>query len=115
MRAPRERRAGRAAGALAVLATTAVVGGCGSGTHNTTRAAAVGTAAQTSPARQLQQSFTGIVKAVAPEVVQIQTDSGLGSGIVLDGRGDIVTNAHVVTGARSIAVTLASEGQHPAA
>jgi S1-C subfamily serine protease len=33
---------------------------------------------------------------VAPSVVQIETGSGLGSGIVYDDRGDIVTNAHVV-------------------
>jgi S1-C subfamily serine protease len=71
-------------------------------------------AAQTSSARELQQSFINVVKTVSPEVVQIQTDSGLGSGVVFDGKGDIVTNAHVVTGARTISVTLANEGQHPA-
>jgi S1-C subfamily serine protease len=54
------------------------------------------------------------VKTVSPEVVQIQTDSGLGSGVVFDGKGDIVTNAHVVTGARSISVMLAGGDRHPA-
>jgi len=54
------------------------------------------------------------VRSVSPTVVQIQTDSGLGSGVVFDGNGNIVTNAHVVTGARTISVTLASAGRHPA-
>jgi S1-C subfamily serine protease len=98
---------------VAVVAICALAG-CGSSTHKAIPAAAVGTASQGSPAKQLEQSFTSVVKAVSPEVVQIQTDSGLGSGIVFDGKGDIVTNAHVVTGARTISVTLATEGQHPA-
>jgi putative serine protease PepD len=33
---------------------------------------------------------------VLPSVVEIRTSSGLGSGVVFDGHGDIVTNAHVV-------------------
>jgi S1-C subfamily serine protease len=99
---------------VAALAVIAGLAGCGSSAQNTTPVASVAKAPQGSPARQLQQSFTSIVKGVSPEVVQIQTDSGLGSGIVFDRNGDIVTNAHVVTGARTISVTLASEGQHPA-
>jgi putative serine protease PepD len=38
-------------------------------------------------------------------VVQIETNEGLGSGIVLDGKGNIVTNAHVVGKARTFRVT----------
>jgi S1-C subfamily serine protease len=112
MRPLREHPAPWAARTVAVLAASAALAGCGSSSHNA--ATAVAPAAQSSPVRQLQQSFTSVVKTVSPEVVQIQTDSGLGSGIVFDGKGDIVTNAHVVTGARTISVTLASEGQHPA-
>lgn len=37
-----------------------------------------------------------MIRRVAPSVVQISTPQGLGSGIVLDDRGDVVTNAHVV-------------------
>jgi S1-C subfamily serine protease len=66
------------------------------------------------PAKALQQQFTNVVKTVSPEVVQIQTDGGLGSGIVFDSNGNVVTNAHVVTGARTLAVTLAAGGQHQA-
>jgi S1-C subfamily serine protease len=46
--------------------------------------------------------------------VQIETDSGLGSGIVFDGNGNVVTNAHVVTGAHTISVMLAAGGRRPA-
>ena len=48
-----------------------------------------------------------VVKATQPEVVQIRTDSGLGSGVTFDSKGDIVTNNHVVAGATSLEVTLA--------
>ena len=37
-----------------------------------------------------------VVQAVSPSVVQIQTPQDLGSGVVFDARGDVVTNAHVV-------------------
>jgi putative serine protease PepD len=62
----------------------------------------------------LQQEFRSVVKTVSPEVVQIQTNTGLGSGVVFDGKGDIVTNAHVVTGAQTLSVTLSTGARHPA-
>jgi len=114
MTAPSEHPRWRAAGGAAVLAAAAALAACGSSAHNTTPAGAVGTAPQGSAATQLQQRFVSVVKSVSPEVVQIQTESGLGSGIVYDGKGDIVTNAHVVTGAQSISVALPTEGQHRA-
>jgi S1-C subfamily serine protease len=54
--------------------------------------------------RQLEQ----VVKTVLPSVVQINTDMGLGSGVVYDTKGDIVTNDHVVTGAHRLQVTTPS-------
>jgi putative serine protease PepD len=105
--------------AVAAVVLVASVAGCGSSGQTSSGStaapvASVRTAAAGSAASQLQQQFAGIVKAVAPEVVQIQTESGLGSGVVFDDKGDIVTNAHVVTGAQSISVTLSSGGKHPA-
>jgi S1-C subfamily serine protease len=47
-------------------------------------------------AQTLQSRFVSTVKAVSPSVVEVQTPVGLGSGVVLDGEGDIVTNNHVV-------------------
>ncbi len=43
-----------------------------------------------------------------PSVVEIQTSSGLGSGVVFDSKGDIVTNAHVVGTATTFRVLLPS-------
>ncbi len=47
----------------------------------------------------LEQQFVAVVKQTQPSVAQIQTDQGLGSGVLFDANGDIVTNAHVVSGA----------------
>jgi S1-C subfamily serine protease len=49
---------------------------------------------------QLQSEFIKLVQDVGPSVVMIQTSSGLGSGIVYDAQGDIVTNNHVVAGSQ---------------
>ena len=43
-----------------------------------------------------QRAVTAVVHEVSPSVVQIQSRSGLGSGVVFDRDGDIVTNNHVV-------------------
>ncbi len=55
----------------------------------------------------LQQDFVGVVAKVNPSVVVIEASSGLGSGIIYDSRGDIVTNAHVTAGSKTFKVTLA--------
>ena len=46
----------------------------------------------------LQAEYHALITAVLPSIVEIDTSSGLGSGIVLDAQGDIATNAHVVSG-----------------
>jgi S1-C subfamily serine protease len=51
------------------------------------------------------QGFANTVSKALPSVVQIKTDVGLGSGIVFDPSGHIVTNAHVVKGASRFQVT----------
>lgn len=58
----------------------------------------------------MEQQFEKVVDAVLPSVVKIQTDQGEGSGVVFDGAGHVVTNAHVVAGAKRIEVTAASGG-----
>ena len=58
--------------------------------------------------RSTQTTYRSIVAHTGPAIVQIETSSGLGSGVVCDNRGDIVTNAHVVGSARRVRVTLAT-------
>lgn len=59
----------------------------------------------------LEQAFERVVRSVSPSVVQIQTQTGLGSGVIFDRDGNVVTNAHVVGTAKSFTVTFASGRQ----
>jgi putative serine protease PepD len=61
-----------------------------------------------------QNAIVKVVKAVSPSVVQIETSEGLGSGVVLDAKGDVVTNAHVVGSAKSFTVTASNGKQYKA-
>jgi putative serine protease PepD len=61
-----------------------------------------------------QQQFVRVVQALSPSVVQIESRLGLGSGVVFDAHGDVVTNAHVVAGANTFTVTLAGGDRHRA-
>jgi S1-C subfamily serine protease len=93
----------RLAAAAIAVASVAALAGCGSGGQST------GSVAQT-----LQSKYVSVVKGVAPSVVLIRTQQDLGSGIVYDSHGDVVTNAHVVAGATKLTVTLAGGRQLPA-
>ncbi len=44
----------------------------------------------------LEQDFTRVVHESLPSIVEIISPSGIGSGVIFDDKGDIVTNAHVV-------------------
>jgi putative serine protease PepD len=63
---------------------------------------------------RLQGAIVNVVRSVSPSVVQIEDRTGLGSGIVFDAAGDIVTNNHVVSGATSFTVTTSSGKRYPA-
>jgi S1-C subfamily serine protease len=52
-----------------------------------------------------QRAITAVVHELSPSVVQIQNSEGLGSGVVFDSNGDIVTNNHVVAGGGPYTVT----------
>jgi S1-C subfamily serine protease len=91
------------AGAVAVAAL--ILGGCSGGVTTTSEPA---TLAQPPPnAQNLEQAYTSMVQRVLPSVVQVTTDHALGSGIVFDTQGNIVTNAHVVGQATKFQVRLA--------
>jgi S1-C subfamily serine protease len=61
----------------------------------------------------LQQAYVDLYKDVSPSVVQISTKVDLGSGIVFNTQGDIVTNNHVADGYKTFEVTLANGKQYP--
>jgi putative serine protease PepD len=90
---------------LAPVALIGLVAGCGGGGNGTSA---------TPPAAAVQQPFVKVVKDVSPQVVQIRTPAGLGSGIAFDNKGDIVTNAHVVGSYRQFRVTLKGGTQRSA-
>ena len=46
-------------------------------------------------AEALEAEFTSVVLAVLPPVVEVTRDGAVGSGVVFDNQGHIVTNAHV--------------------
>jgi len=107
------------------VVVAALVAGAGSGaltttllSHTTTPATANTTPASssttTATSNQSGATAESIYKQVSPSVVTITTTTtgrfgasgqATGSGIVLDTRGDILTNNHVVAGAQSVTVT----------
>src|SRR3954452_14194976 len=93
------------------LAVAALVGFTVNHSSPVATAAPAVQSAGPSVAAQLQADFVNVYRNVAPSVVQIETSAGLGSGIVLDRKGDIVTNAHVVGAATSFTVTTAKGRQ----
>ncbi|MGW4230221.1 S1C family serine protease [Streptomyces sp. NPDC004980] len=66
-------------------------------------------ARQAVPARatgDLEEQYQDVIKDVLPSVVQIAAGDGLGSGIVYDDKGHIVTNAHVVGSEKTFDVSV---------
>jgi S1-C subfamily serine protease len=53
-------------------------------------------------------AFVSAIARVLPSVVEIRTRTGLGSGVVLNAAGDIVTNAHVVGDGAGLEVLLSA-------
>ncbi|MBO2464878.1 S1C family serine protease [Actinomadura violacea] len=95
----------------ALTGTALLLAGCGGGGDGgKARTAAAAPSPSGGGAAQLQQEYEQVVTSVLPSVVKIETDQGEGSGVVYDDKGDIVTNAHVVAGAKQIRVTASSGG-----
>jgi putative serine protease PepD len=100
--------------ALAVLGGVAGVSACGGSDTVKTVTASAPAAAATAGAADLQTAYERVVQRVSPSVVQIQSEDGLGSGIVYDADGHIVTNDHVLGEGRTFTVTLADGAEHKA-
>ena len=102
------------------LATPAEVQQANSPPAAPVAAAATGSGAGAAPSgapvglAQLQTEIRSLVDLVTPSVVQIDTGGGTGSGIITDAGGTVVTNAHVVDGARSLTVTTSDGRAYPA-
>lgn len=80
-----------------------------------------GTAAPTTSVQTNQPIATGselraedLVRLAEPAVVRVETNSGVGSGFVINSDGYIITNNHVVAGARTVTVTLSDGSEEPA-
>jgi len=102
---------GTAAVVIAGCGTRSI--GAGSGSPPVDAAVSTTGSARVAPATTvpggafaLQQAFVDVVAKVRPQVVEISTNVGLGSGVIFDSRGDIVTNDHVVGTAGSFEVNL---------
>ena len=106
---------GAALGSLAALTVSAVLAGCttgqsssaAGGSSGSTTASTGGSASSEADAVALQGAYESVIHGALPSVVQITTKRALGSGIVFDDKGDIVTNAHVVGSATQFQVTYA--------
>jgi len=59
-------------------------------------------------AADLESDYRKVIRDVLPSVVQVQARNDLGSGVVYDGKGHIVTNAHVVGAEKTFQVTTAN-------
>ena len=113
-------------GLLVAVAALTVAGGAGSGAIAATLIAqpTSAAAATASTPTTIQSSSPSSVTAesvyaqVSPGVVTITSVLGngqaIGSGIVLDTKGNILTNAHVIAGARQLQVTLSTGQTVPA-
>jgi putative serine protease PepD len=75
---------------IALAGCTSGGGSDGAASSSTSRQAVA------SGAASLEAAYQQVIDQVLPSVVEIRTSTGLGSGVVYDDQGDIVTNAHVV-------------------
>src|SRR5438105_2606210 len=113
----------------AMLVGGAIVGGIDYARDDTTTKTVITTAADTSGSSKpvtdsssnsavATEDFSALYDSVRPSIVRITTgtssgnpfsnqQSGLGSGIVVDSDGHILTNYHVVTGFNTVTVTFA--------
>ena len=96
----------RHATAVTVVAAGLLLGGCsGSGSEGSDRST---TQAAPGAASDLQDDYQRVIEKVLPSVVQIDASEGLGSGVVYDDEGHVVTNAHVVGKEKTFKVTTAT-------
>jgi S1-C subfamily serine protease len=107
----------RARRATIAIVAAAAIGGSGVAVGAATAAPAATATVASAPAVHLpavadggaRASYADVVRQVLPSVVLISTGEGLGSGVVLDRAGNIVTNAHVAGTATEFKVQVAGD------
>ncbi|GAA2961890.1 S1C family serine protease [Kitasatospora cinereorecta] len=100
-RSGRRRRLPLAAG----VGVLALVCGC-AGPDTSPSGAPARQAVAARAADGLEERYQDVITDVLPSVVQIAAGDGLGSGVVYDDKGHIVTNAHVVAGGKTFDVSV---------
>ncbi|MEU8031625.1 trypsin-like peptidase domain-containing protein [Streptomyces sp. NPDC049099] len=99
----------KAVSAVAPVCCAALAVGCtGSSAPAVQDTAAPARTAVLPAVNELQAQYQKVIKEVLPSVVQIQASHDLGSGVVYDDKGHIVTNAHVVQSEKTFQVTTAN-------
>ena len=119
---PPRRRPGRAGAILLLTLVLALIFGVGlfSGwefTHSSasktiTTSTTATTTTTSSASASLEAAQEAAIAKIEPSVVEIQVTTAqgtqIGSGVIIDSKGDIVTNNHVVNGEQSITVVLSN-------
>jgi putative serine protease PepD len=105
---PRRRRSRHAAALAALVCSLALVSGCSDSGSSSKEEDSTTQAAVPAVDSDLQSDYQRVIEDVLPSVVQIQAGGDLGSGVVYDAAGHIVTNAHVVGAETAFEVTTAN-------
>jgi S1-C subfamily serine protease len=111
-------RTGAIIGLTLLLAVIFVIGGFAGWVFASEKSSTAGTTAPTPTAPTLNTVREAVVAKVEPSVVEVYVTlaqgAALGSGVIIDSRGYIVTNNHVVSGAQTIQVVLSNGTKEPA-
>ncbi|MFJ3642075.1 S1C family serine protease [Streptomyces sp. NPDC090108] len=108
MDASRTRSLTRGAPLAALTCAAVLLASCSEPAPSAKKDTAATRAVLPAAAEDLQNRYQKVIKEVLPSVVQIQASHDLGSGVVFDGQGHIVTNAHVVGQEKTFRVTTAN-------
>ena len=113
---PRQGRGGLRTGAIIglilLLIVVFVIGGFAGWVFASAKSSATGTTTTTQAATTLDAVRESVAAKVKPTIVEVYVTlakgAALGSGVIVDSRGYIVTNNHVVSGATTIQVILSN-------
>src|SRR6266480_5999211 len=105
-------RTGTIIGLILLLIVVFVIGGFAGWVFASAKSSATGTTTTTQAATTLDAVRESVAAKVKPTIVEVYVTlakgAALGSGVIVDSRGYIVTNNHVVSGATTIQVILSN-------